>query len=396
MLNTKGAFWALVLSILLAALILAQVIENVQIKVNLNETIDAGVQTKLFRIDIKDKPNCSQIKDDVIVFYNISSLSGIIKEDTFEREIGCWGTADTGYWNATAGSYKLCGSIVSTTSENSNLSDDAACKEIFVRGLSIIPIVNQTNQTNQTQGPTNQTNQTQQVNQTQQQQNQTSATAAYLKITDVPINVNFGSVSQIKATFFSNATYEKLLFLIYASPKRIVREPDEAETQITANKIDAKSAVTVENVAANEQLQLSLQFYLYSNCNNYYEEGNYDLFLRVFKLNEKNAWEKLAEEGFSIYAEANPDCVASGITEEETQASQAQTIVTTRAITSNVTAPTKEAKAVQQSRASKAEARPGASKIIYASSIKYIRQIAIWILVFVTAALLYVIWKKKI
>jgi uncharacterized protein YneR len=107
--------------------------EDFQINVNLQSPAVVGiVYADLFKIEIKNKVNCSK-QDTIIVNYNITTRNSTIKIANFTRAVGCSATADTGNWTpATEGNFTICGKLISTTSNNTNLANDAICSNITV------------------------------------------------------------------------------------------------------------------------------------------------------------------------------------------------------------------------------------------------------------------------
>jgi len=91
---------------------------------------------KLFKIEIKNKENCSA-KDNVTVSYLIKKLDKIIKEDNFTREIGCSAYANTGQWiPKNNGNFTICGRIINATT---NFTNEMVCKNITVIDFKTIP-----------------------------------------------------------------------------------------------------------------------------------------------------------------------------------------------------------------------------------------------------------------
>ncbi len=107
--------------------------KEIYLKVNTNVFLfDYVNYTKLFKIKIKNKDNCSD-KENVSVTYKIYNASeDIIKEDNFTVEVGCTKTADTGnIYFEDAGEYTICGYLINET----NTSD---CLDIEVLDTSTI------------------------------------------------------------------------------------------------------------------------------------------------------------------------------------------------------------------------------------------------------------------
>ncbi|MEM7819807.1 MAG: hypothetical protein QXD48_03180, partial [Candidatus Aenigmatarchaeota archaeon] len=95
-------------------------------------TIVNATYTSLFKIEIVNKKNCS-IYDNATVFYNITNLTDIIKNDTFTKSIGCSATSNTGIWIPFhAGNFSICGMILNLTANNTTITNDIVCKNITV------------------------------------------------------------------------------------------------------------------------------------------------------------------------------------------------------------------------------------------------------------------------
>jgi len=118
---------------------LPQETKNIVLETYLNEIIYINTKyTQLFKLKIEDKDSCSE-KDTITVSYNITN-SGLIKQDEFTKEVGCSGYASTGVFTpTTAGDYILCGTIISSTINETDLSDNSACKNFIVIDTSSIP-----------------------------------------------------------------------------------------------------------------------------------------------------------------------------------------------------------------------------------------------------------------
>ncbi len=116
--------------------------ENKTIAITLTANIDKTIYphteyTSLFKLEITGKKPCSP-KDTVSVFYNISKDNSLIKEDSFNKEIGCTSSASTGEFTATEiGNYTLCGTITNS-SVIGNYSSPLSCTEFEVIGASEI------------------------------------------------------------------------------------------------------------------------------------------------------------------------------------------------------------------------------------------------------------------
>jgi len=113
--------------------------KNIVLETYLDETIYINMKyTKLFKIKIENKDSCSE-KDIITVSYTITNPS-LIKQDEFTKEVGCSGYASTGEFTPiTPGDYTLCGTIINSTINETDLSDNSACKNFIVIDTSSIP-----------------------------------------------------------------------------------------------------------------------------------------------------------------------------------------------------------------------------------------------------------------
>lgn len=213
--------------------------ENVKLSVYLESPALEGVEyDKLFKIEIENKENCS-IKDKVSVWYNITNSTTLIKSDGFTREVGCSGYANTGTWTPdTAGDFTICGFITNSTVNESDFTDNFACKNITV-------------------------------------------VANPVAIISIPKKTTFGSFNLVYLRF--NAThykYDKARFLIYGKSARVV-------TDLRWNKIksyaECQGETAVEINGTTNHTLLVIPFFIYPNCDSYYSAGDYDLILRVCK-----------------------------------------------------------------------------------------------------------------
>jgi len=189
-----------------------------------------------------------------------------------------------------------------------------------------------------------------------QQERQEEKLMASATIIEKPSSMKFGEVKIVKASFFSNDNYD-LLFLLYSAPKRVVRDIDG--NVISKNMIKASTAVKAR-AYKGEEIEFSLPLKLFDNCNKYYEDGSYDIFLRVFYRDEE--WNAIGDlASFSVSAEYNEDLCEEkpGVKEEKT-----------------ITGKT--------------------SNVLYLSKSKIIKNIGLWILIALTILLLIVTWKRKL
>ncbi|MFA4819874.1 MAG: lamin tail domain-containing protein [Candidatus Aenigmatarchaeota archaeon] len=103
---------------------------DVRLEVYISTANVNSTYTSLFKISIDNK-TCSQL-DNVTVQYNITpSIS-----NSFTREVGCENHTSTGSWTpGISGNYTLCGTITSSTANNTNMTNDATCKTIEVTDI---------------------------------------------------------------------------------------------------------------------------------------------------------------------------------------------------------------------------------------------------------------------
>ena len=118
---------------------LPQETKNIVLETYLDEIIYINAKyTKLFKIKIKNKDGCSE-KDAITVSYTITN-PGLIKQDEFTKEVGCSGYASTGEFTPIMpGDYTLCGTVINSTINETDLSDNSACKNFEVIDTSSIP-----------------------------------------------------------------------------------------------------------------------------------------------------------------------------------------------------------------------------------------------------------------
>ena len=203
-------------------------------------------------------------------------------------------------------------------------------------------------------GNGNEGEQEQQERQEQQEEILTSSA----RILESPSSMKFGEIKIVKASFFSDGNYD-LLFLLYSAPKRVARDIDESV--ITPNRVDASTAVKAR-AYKGEEIEFSLALNLFDNCNKYYDDGNYEVFLRGFFSD--NGWKAIGDiASFSVFAEYNEN-----LCEEKPEVKEE------KKITGQTTS----------------------SPILYLSKSKIIKNIGLWILIALTLLLLIVVWKKKL
>ncbi|MFH0701100.1 MAG: lamin tail domain-containing protein [Candidatus Woesearchaeota archaeon] len=90
----------------------------------------------LFRITIKNKKPCT-LNDDVVVEYNITGKDFFKKDYFTKRKIGCSSSFGE-FISLSAGNYTICGSIISSTVNESNFSDNSVCFNITAIDISAV------------------------------------------------------------------------------------------------------------------------------------------------------------------------------------------------------------------------------------------------------------------
>jgi len=111
--------------------------ETIELHFYIEGEIFLGVRyNKLFRLEVKNKENCSA-KTNVTVTYLIIKQNRTIKNDAFSGEIGCSRYANTGNWTPREeGNYTLCGKIINSTT---NFANKTICRNITVLNPSKVP-----------------------------------------------------------------------------------------------------------------------------------------------------------------------------------------------------------------------------------------------------------------
>jgi len=105
--------------------------EYMELGVYLKDTILLNITyNKLFKIEARNKENCS-IKDNVTISYNIKDSTGrLIKQANFTKDVGCSTYAKTGNWTPTEkGNFTICGRIINASTSFDNTTK---CKNITV------------------------------------------------------------------------------------------------------------------------------------------------------------------------------------------------------------------------------------------------------------------------
>ena len=217
---------------------------NVVLTVYLEQALVGMEYTKLFKIQIENKDDCSA-KDLVFVEYNISMNGTLILAGNFSRELGCSATADTGSWSPNeVGNFTLCGLIVNSTLNETNLEDNQVCGNVSVRP-----------------GP--------------------------LTILEIPTSSSFGSLEQIFIKFETNEyPFDRAKFLVYGHGEKVVA--DLEGNKIKRYSTCQASTATEINTSINSTYYLYIPFFLYPNCDSAYSDRQYSLAMQVCRPTSSN------------------------------------------------------------------------------------------------------------
>ena len=203
--------------------------EDVRISIRIPDRIFAKVMYENpILIDIENKENCSR-KDMVWVSYSISNLSY-----SFSRPIGCSGYADTGYiFLERSGVYEMCVRIINSSIKSDDQSNNRVCKNITVMENPLF-------------------------------------IANYTK------KLRFGDYGMI--SIYLNASYypyNESIFLVCGREKRIIEDLNGDE--VTCGKYE--KGIRVDT---SRDIVAILPFFIKPNCNSYYADGSYTIYLNVF------------------------------------------------------------------------------------------------------------------
>lgn len=119
-----------------------------------------------------------------------------------------------------------------------------------------------------------------------------------IELVYVPKKSKFGSSNILIFKFNSNdLEYSKIKFLVYGYPKRVVVDTNQKRI-IRFSSCDADTSLTL-NISPNISYIISLPFFIYPNCDNYYKEGIFQLGLRVCYL-KNESWKTLEKVYFNL------------------------------------------------------------------------------------------------
>lgn len=114
---------------------------DVSMSVYLDDAININVPyDDLFKFEILNKDNCS-IHDNVTFYFNVTNSSNflVFENTTTKEDIGC-STTNTGELTMNqTGNYTICGRIINSTVNDTNSSNDFACKNFTVIDTSSVP-----------------------------------------------------------------------------------------------------------------------------------------------------------------------------------------------------------------------------------------------------------------
>lgn len=115
---------------------------DMSMTVYLSDIININVlYDDLFKFEILNKADCSA-KDNVTFYFNVTDFSdsSIFENTTTRADIGCSAYANTGELTMNqTGNYTICGRIINSTANDTNSSNDFACKNFSVIDTSSVP-----------------------------------------------------------------------------------------------------------------------------------------------------------------------------------------------------------------------------------------------------------------
>ncbi len=114
--------------------------QDIKLEVYLEDEINIGIeQTKLFKITNLN-PELGKAYN-INVYYNITKDDLLIKEDIFVKdEVNYYSTTDTGFFfPERTGEYYICGRIINSSINDTNSTNDYACKYFTVVDTSLMP-----------------------------------------------------------------------------------------------------------------------------------------------------------------------------------------------------------------------------------------------------------------
>ncbi len=118
-----------------------------------------------------------------------------------------------------------------------------------------------------------------------------------INILYIPTQLKFGSLGFLIFEFNSSEIkFSNLKFLVYGYPKRVVVDSNQKRI-VKFSSCDADTSLLINT--SNSSHIISLPFFIYPNCDEYYKEGNYQLGLRICYL-DNDTWKTLDKILFNV------------------------------------------------------------------------------------------------
>ena len=218
---------------------------NLKISVYLDDNLETGVKyTKLFRID--NLAHVTGVTDSIYVKvkYNVSG----IKEDYFEiTGLNKYKYAGTGeVFFEKAGNYTVCGEIIESSANDSNSSDDYACKNVTATGEDAIDEDIAEDDADKKE---------------ESASDEAEKKSSKIEITSMPYNAKFGETIDVELKISKGDSNK---YAVY----------------IEIKGVSSKNALYLKNKNTEYKLRIPVQ--IKPNCNNKSKEGLY--FLSVYGL----------------------------------------------------------------------------------------------------------------
>lgn len=213
---------------------------------------------KLFKITNLGHISGTTDHINVSVDYNISKNGKLIKESNFFLyDLNSYKTVNTGEWTPNeTGTFTICGWIIDSTIINdTNTGDNSVCKNITVMSNPFTMI-----------------------------DKPTSSSFGYFEMIFIKFSLNDEQATELE---INNSNLKFLIYSPSGGGGYIIREFDNKIIYSTKG-CNSKMAIQINNVTANQSFYLALPFFITSNCNDYYSNGQYKLALRIFNLNLNN------------------------------------------------------------------------------------------------------------
>jgi len=169
----------------------------------------------------------------------------------------------------------------------------------------------------------------------------TNSTNDTIIVSNYSSSNTFGSLNLLYTKFnASNYEYDKTRFLIYGSNQRIIS--DLLFNKITSYSECQGSTAVELNVEENKTYIVIIPFFIYPDCDNHYDKGNYNITLRICRPSG-SSWTKYDEKtlNFSVSGKNSvlcPVCPSSSCstTRTTTASSSTATAISTKGVSYSV------------------------------------------------------------